>query len=86
MTTWFSSVQTGLHGLLLNSVKLQWAWNQCLLSDCMLISILSVSVEPLEMLCIETVVALAPQAGALKPENLLSPFLLMCVLKKLSLS
>ena len=44
------------------------------------------SVEPLEMLCAEAAVALAPRARDLKPEDLLSPFLLMCVFKKLNLS
>ena len=39
----------------------------------MLISILSMLVEPLEMLCAEAMVALAPQAGDLKAEDLLSP-------------
>ena len=55
-------------------------------SDCMLISILSVSVKVLEMLCVEAVDALAPQARDLKAEDLLSLFCLMCVLKKLNLS
>ena len=47
------------------------------LSDHMLISILSVSVEPLEMLHAEAVEALAPQD--LKPEDFLSPLHLICV-------
>ena len=56
----------------------------CLLTvDHMLISILSVSVESLEMLCAE---ALAPQAWNLKPDNLLSPLHLMCDLRNPSLS
>ena len=48
-----------------------------MVSDHMLISILSVSVEPLEMLCAEAVDALAPQD--LKPKDFLSPLRLMCV-------
>ena len=52
----------------------------------MLISILSVSVELLEMLCVEAEGALAPQAGDLKFEDLLSPLHLMCVIKRLNLS
>ena len=58
----------------------------CLVSDRTLISILSMSVEPLEMLCSEAVVALAPRAGDLKAENLLSLLRVMCVFKKLNLS
>ena len=42
-------------------------------SDHMLISTLSVSVEPMDMSCAEAVDALAPQAGDLKPEDLLGP-------------
>ena len=38
----------------------------------MLISILSMSVEPLEMSCAESVDALAPQAGDFKVESLVS--------------
>ena len=48
----------------------------------MLISILSVSVEPLEMLCAQAADALAPRAGDLKAENL-HPLHLMCVFNKL---
>ena len=55
-------------------------------SDCMLISLLSVSVEALEMLCAEAAHALAPQAGDLMPENLLSLLHLMWVFTKLNLS
>ena len=40
-------------------------------SDCMLIFILSVLVEPLEMLCVEAADALVPWAGDLKAEDLL---------------
>ena len=40
--------------------------------DCMLISILFVSVELLEMLCAE---ALVPRAWDLKPDCLLSPLM-----------
>ena len=52
-----------------------------LVSDRMLISILYMSVEALEMSD-----ALAAQAEDLKPDNLLSPFCLMCHFKNLNLS
>ena len=55
-------------------------------SDGMLISIQSASVEPLEMLCAEAIDALAHCTRDLKPEDLLSPLHLMCVFKKLNLS
>ena len=51
-----------------------------MMSDCMLISILSMSIEALEILCAEVVDALAPQAGNLKPYDLIflmSPLCLM---------
>ena len=51
----------------------------------MLISILSMSVDPLEM-CAEATDALAPQVRDLKPEGLLSPLRLMCVFQKSNLS
>ena len=51
-------------------------------SDRILISILSMSVEPLEMSCAELVDALAPQMRDLQPE---SPLHLMCVFNKLKL-
>ena len=51
-----------------------------------LVSILSVSVKPLEMLWAEAAIALAPLCGDWKPEDLLRPFLLMWVFKKLNLS
>ena len=57
-----------------------------MLSDHRLISILSLSVEALEMLCAAAVDALAPWADDLKPKDLLSPLHLMCVFKKLNLS
>ena len=53
---------------------------------CIVIFIQSVLVEPLEMLCAEAVDALAPQAGDLKAEDLLSPLHLMCIFKKSNLS
>ena len=53
-------------------------------SDYMLISLLSLSVEPLEM-CADALVALALLGGDLKPKDLPSPFLLMCVCNKLNL-
>ena len=43
------------------------------------------SVEALGISCAEAAVTLAPQAGDLKAEDSLSPFLLMCVFKKLNL-
>ena len=55
-----------------------------MVSDHMLIFILSMLVEPLEMLCAAD--ALAPRAGALKAEHLLSLLHLMCVLEQLNLS
>ena len=55
-------------------------------SQPMLISILSVSVDPCEMSWAEAALALAPHCEDLKPENLLSPFFLMCVCKQLNLS
>ena len=58
------------------------AKNCIVVSNRMLISILSMSVEPLEMLCAEAADALAPWAGYLNPEDLH----LICVFKKLNLS
>ena len=49
--------------------------------DHMLISILSMSVEALEM-CAEAAAALALRAWDLKPEDLLSPLHLMCNFRK----
>ena len=57
----------------------------CVLSDLMLISILSVLVEHLEI-CAEAADALASWARDLKPEDLPSPLHLMCVFSKLNLS
>ena len=51
-------------------------------SDCMLISIMSELVEALEMLCAEAAEALALQAWDLKPDDLLTPLHLMCDLRK----
>ena len=50
--------------------------------DCKLISILSVSVEVLEMLCAEVMETLAPLDCVLKPDDLLSPLHLMCDFRK----
>ena len=55
-------------------------------TDCMLISRVSMLVGPLDMSCAEAVDALAPRAGDLKAEDLLSPLFLICVFKKLNLS
>ena len=57
-----------------------------MVSDCMLISILSVLVKPLEMLCAEAADPMALLAGDFKAEDLLSSFCLMCVFKSLNLS
>ena len=54
--------------------------------DRMLISIVSVSVEALEMLCAVVAEALAPQACDLKADNLLSPLHLIYKLRNPSLS
>ena len=51
----------------------------------MLISLLSMLVEPLEMSCVQAVDALALGAADLKAEALLSPLHLMYVFKKLIL-
>ena len=53
--------------------------------DCMLIYILSVSVEALEMSCAVAAEALVPGALDLKPADLLSPLCLMCDLSNLHL-
>ena len=57
-----------------------------MVSDRMFISILSISVEPLQISCAEAVVALAAHTWDLKAEDLPSPFLLMCAFQKLILS
>ena len=54
--------------------------------DHMLISILVVSVDVLDMLCVVVVEAPAPWACDLKAANLLSPLHLMCDLWNPSLS
>ena len=54
----------------------------CVVSDNMLISIVSVLVKPLQMSCAEAVDALAAQAGDLKVKDLLSPLHLMCLFKQ----
>ena len=56
-----------------------------MVSDCLLISVLSMLVEPLE-LCAEAADALAPGARDLKPKDLPSPLHLMCIFKQLNLS
>ena len=47
-----------------------------------MISILSITVELLEMSCAESADALAPWAGNKKSEDLLSPLHLMCIFCK----
>ena len=54
--------------------------------DCMLISILSVSVKAPAISCVEATEALAPRAWDLKPDNLLSPLHLMCNFRNQKLS
>ena len=54
--------------------------------DRMLISILSMLVEALRMLCSETAEALAPWAWDLKPDDLLSTLHLMCDFRNPNLS
>ena len=56
-----------------------------MVTDRMLISILSVSVEPLEMPCPEAADALSPQTVDFNAEGFLSPLNLMCIFKKLNL-
>ena len=58
----------------------------CVVSEWMLASILSVSMDPCAMSWAEAALALAPLCGDLKPEDFLRPFLLMWVFKKLNLS
>ena len=53
-----------------------------MVSDHMLISLQSLSVVPLEMSCAESEDALAPQAGDLKAEDMLSPLCLLFVFKR----
>ena len=55
-------------------------------ADCMLISILSVSVKALKILCAEAAEALAPQSWDLCPDDLLSPLHQMCNLSNPNLS
>ena len=52
----------------------------------MLASVLLVTVDPREMSCAETALALAPLYGDLEPKDLLRPFLLMWLFKKLNFS
>ena len=50
--------------------------------DLMLISILSMLVEDLDMLCAEAAEALAPWAWDLKPDDFLGHLCLMCNFRK----
>ena len=59
---------------------------RCVVSEWMLVSMLSVSLSPRKMLWAVATLALAPLCGDLKPEDLVRPFLLMWVFKKLNLS
>ena len=54
--------------------------------DHMRISMLSVLVKALEMLCAKAAEILAPRAWDLKPDDLLSPLGLMCDLRNPNLS
>ena len=56
------------------------------LSQCRYLSLLSMSVDPREVLWAKAALALVPLCGDLKPEFLLRPFLLMRVINKLNLS
>ena len=58
----------------------------CVLSEWMLLSILSASVDPCEVPWAETARVLAPPCGDLKLGYLLKPFLLMWVFKKFNSS
>ena len=80
MTCWFAN--DGWDTTLVLAVLQMPGW--CVVSEWMLVSILSVSVDPRGMLCADA--ALAPLCGDLKPEDLLRPFISMCVLKNIKLS
>ena len=54
--------------------------------DCMIISILSVSVKALGMSCAVVAEALVPRACDLKADDMLSPLSLTCGLRNPSLS
>ena len=56
------------------------------MSEQMLVSILSVSVNPHEMSSAEAELALPPRCGDLNLKDLLRPFLLIWVFKKFNLS
>ena len=58
----------------------------CVVSEQLLVSILSVSVDPREMSWAEATLALAPLCGNLNQKDLLTPFLLMWLFKNLNLS
>ena len=57
-----------------------------LFSEGMLVSMLSVHVEPLEVSCTEPPLIVCLPCADLNPEDSLTPFLLICDLRKLNLS
>ena len=77
MTTWFSSVQKMVHDLVYwrtQGTAVGLVTEDCIvLFDCMLISILSISIEAAD--------ALHPGSRDLKSEDVKSPSHLMCVFK-----
>ena len=79
MTCW--STDEGWDTTLVLEVLQMNDW--CVVSERMVVSTLSVSVNPLEMWA---ATALAPLYGDLKAEDLPSPFLLIWVILKLNLS
>ena len=78
MTYW--STHEGLDTILILAVLQMDGF--CVVSERMLISILSVSVDPRDMPWTEDASALAPLCGDLILKDWLSPFLLMCVFRK----
>ena len=62
-----------------------WKWLAGVVSEQILVSILSVSMDPHEMSCAEAALALALPCGDLKSEDLLRSFLLMWVVPGLVL-
>ena len=76
MTRW--STDEGRNTTLVLAVLQIVGW--CVVSERMLVSILSVSLDPHEMSRAEAALALASLRGSLKPEDLLRPFFLMLVL------
>ena len=79
MTAWFELVHDLLVAQRMHETGLGLVTEGCIVvPDHMLISILSMLVEALEMLCTEAADALVPRAWDLKPDNMLSHLHLMC--------